>query len=318
MLSRVAERTYWLGRYLERAENTARLLGVSTHLLLDLPRNVRLGWRTLVEITGADALFDERFHNADERNVVRFMLGDTGNPGSVLSALHLARENARTTREILPNEAWERINDLYLLLQERSATGVRRAERQPLLQRIIAGCQGFTGLLEGCLSHADAYTFICLGRNLERADMTTRILDAGSARLLGGSEGTELTADEQAPYAGVLWMNVLRSLSGLQMYRQHVLDRINAEDVLIFVLQDERFPRAIAHCMRDLQALLAELPRHEEALRQVAAVSRRVRDLDIPRLLADDGLHAYIDELQLGFAEIHTRIAATWFLPAAA
>jgi len=306
MLSRVAERTYWLGRYLERAENTARLLGVSTHLLLDLPRNVRLGWRTLVEITGADALFDERFHNADERNVVRFMLGDTGNPGSVLSALHLARENARTTREILPNEAWERINDLYLLLQERSATGVRRAERQPLLQRIIAGCQGFTGLLEGCLSHADAYTFICLGRNLERADMTTRILDVRTASLIP-DEVTGLRS-----FDNIQWMSVLKSLTAYQMYRLEMQVRVKRAMVLEFLFRSQRFPRSVRRCLDELERRLEMLPNHEDPLRVVHRMKRTLAEAPVQEL-SQDSLHAFIDELQIGLGDVHAALDATFF-----
>lgn len=314
MLSRVAERIYWLGRYVERAENTTRILNVSTNLLLDLPRNVRLGWRTLVEITGSVEQFDARFQNCDERNVVRYLLGDLSNPGSVLSAINMARENARTAREILPFEAWERINDIYLLLRDRTAAGVGRSERPRILQQIITGCQAFTGFLEGCMSHESAYTFVSLGQNLERADMSTRILDVGSARLLSGHAGTALRPEEQAPYTNVLWMSVLRSLSAYQMYRQHVQDRVNAEDVLIYLLQNRRFPRAVAYCLKEIESYLGELPRHEEALRQTVAIERRVHSAAIPALL-ESGLHEFIDDLELGYAAIHDQIAATWFLP---
>lgn len=310
MLSRVAERVYWLGRYVERAENTARLVYVYWHLMLDVPVHVQPGWATLVDIVGSQASFAQRGVPADERHVVRFLLADRANPGSVLSSLGMARENARTTREILPLEAWEHVNDVYLSARERAPTGVGRRGRQPFLQSVIAACQSFTGIITGCMSHDDAYNFIRIGRDLERADMTTRLLDVGA----GALELRPPADEDDDPYASVLWMSVLRSLSAYQVYRQHVRDRVNAEDVVAYLLQDDRFPRAVAYCLGDLEARLRQLPRHEEAVRAVAQSKRRVQDAHIAPLL-DHGLHEFIDELQLGFANVHERVAATWFLP---
>ncbi|MGE0384315.1 MAG: alpha-E domain-containing protein [Gammaproteobacteria bacterium] len=313
MLSRVAQRIYWLGRYVERAESTARLVQVMATLLLDLPRDVRLGWRTLIDITGSGPAFDEAGAEPDERTVVRFMLWDQSNPGSVLSSLNAARENARTTREILPTEAWERINTGFLALRDSAGGAASYSQRHPILQRIIAECQGFTGMLSGGMSHEAPATFVRLGRYLERADMATRILDVGSARLLT-REDTELTREQQGAYTNVLWMSVLRSLSALQMYRQHVHDRVNAEDVIAFLLQDMKFPRAVAHCLGQIGVCLAQLPRHDGAGASLAAVSQLATGADVSALVRH-GLHEFIDDLQLGFAAIHDRIADTWFLP---
>lgn len=316
MLSRVAERIYWLGRYMERSENLARLVNVNSHLLMDLPKGIRVGWGSLIDISGTGDYFRRGdTEQADERTVVRFMLADRDNPASLLNNLSWARENARITREVIPMEAWELLNNVYLDAKENLSKSVARRERTKTLHQVIAGVQQFTGLLAGCMSHNNAYDFIRAGRNLERADMTTRIVDAGSADLLPHLTGAEDSVVE--PYDNILWMSVLRSLSGYQMYRQHVQDRVNANDVVKFLLQDNMFPRAVAHALGELELCLQKLPNSEGPLRAVTGVRRRVRSADIPVLL-QAGLQEYVDKLQLELGDVHQEIASTWFLPVVA
>ncbi len=316
MLSRVAERIYWLGRYLERTENTARLLTVYSNLLLDLPRGAKVGWHTLVEITGSQGEFSKSYQNIDERSVNRFLLSDQNNYSSVISSLALARENARTTREIIPTEAWEQINKLYLFTKENMGKATARGPRHQLLQDIIAHCQQITGLLAGAMSHNSGYNFLRLARSLERADMTTRIVDVGSITLLPSLTQPSGAKAEPAtrPFANMIWMSVLHSLSAYQMYRQHVLDRVNGEDVVTFLLQDSQFPRAVGHCLGKLESCLKYLPNNEAALKQVSMAVALVNDANIAELL-DSGLLEYIDELQVQFANVHACITETWFLP---
>ncbi|MAN51591.1 MULTISPECIES: alpha-E domain-containing protein [Marinimicrobium] len=314
MLSRVAERIYWMSRYMERSENVARLVNVNSHLLMDLPRGIRVGWGSLIKISGTGDYFNRGdTEEADERTVVRFMLSDRDNPASLLNSLSWARENARITREIIPMEAWELINNLYLEVKDNLSKSVARRERNRVLHTVIASIQQFTGLLAGCMSHNSAYDFIRIGRNLERADMTTRIVDAGSANLLPHLSGEE---DVLEPYDNILWMSVLRSLSAYQMYSQHVQDRVNAEDVVTFLLQDGMFPRSVSHSLGELESCLHKLPNSDEALRAVTGVRRRLRSANIPELL-ESGLQEYVDNVQLEVADIHRQIANTWFLPVA-
>lgn len=315
MLSRVAERIYWLGRYMERGENVARLVNVNSNLLLDLPRGTRLGWGSLIDISGTGNYFHRATEQADERTVVRFMLVDKENPSSLLNSLSWARENARITREIIPMEAWELINDLYHFIKDNSTAAVNRRDRSTILLQVISHVQQFTGLLTGCMTHNDAYDFIRLGRNLERADMTTRIVDAGLVHLLPkvaepGSEGHDVS-----PYHNVMWMSVLRSLSGYQMYRQHVRDRVNAKDVVTFLLQNENFPRAAAHSLQELELCLKTLPMHKTVLREAVQTHQKVSTADVGALLANSGLHDYIDEIQTAIGLVHERITDTWFSP---
>jgi uncharacterized alpha-E superfamily protein len=304
MLSRVAERMYWFGRYIERIENTARLINVNTNLVLDLPK-VKYIWSSLISITGYEEQFFSRFTVLDEKNVIKFLLDDDS--CSLLSSVRLARENARTTREIMPNEAWEKVNKLYLYISKNLAKGQKRDGRHQFLMDITEKCQELTGYLSGCMSLDDAYNFMKIGADLERADMTTRILDVGCLNLLL-PENPEIRE-----YENILWMNVLQSLTAYQMYRQHVDDRVNGEDVVDFLLKDEKFPRAVAHCLYDVNESFAQLPNHDEPLRSVTHAQRVVSNANVAELLASEDLHMFIDEIQADLSEIHGQIANTWF-----
>ncbi|MDH3640421.1 MAG: alpha-E domain-containing protein, partial [Gammaproteobacteria bacterium] len=236
MLSRVAERLYWMARDIERAENTARLVHVYTDTMLDLPKGVGLYWGQLLEITGIDEAFGENYQRAGQGRIIKFMLAGEKNPGSLLCSLGAARENTRTTRDQMPSEAWEHINELYLFAKKRLARPISRIRLLEFLSDVVMRCQQIAGLLAGTMSHGYGYQFVRLGRNLERADMTTRILDIGSAALLAQEGEVERLENR-------LWMNVLRSLSAYQMYRQNVRRRIRREDVIGYLVQDVRFPR---------------------------------------------------------------------------
>nr|WP_296748782.1 alpha-E domain-containing protein [Thioalkalivibrio sp.] len=307
MLSRVAERLYWLARYIERAENTARMVMSFNLVSLDMPKTVKLSWKGLVAVTGTDDIFDEHYQRDDERNCVKFLLADHYNPSSVFSSLKSARENVRTTRDLVPSEAWEIVNELYLFARDNMDAGIGKRGRYQFLSEIVQRCQTLTGLLAGCMSHDPAYDFIRLGRNLERADMTSRQIDVGAIRFL------KKASDDPSPYDGLLWTSILRSQSGFQMYRQHVKRRINGADVVRFLLQDIPFPRAVAHALRYVQEALERLPRNEVPLRLVMQARRHALGADVDQLISEDRLHDFLDSLQQDIAEIHDAIVDTWF-----
>ncbi len=307
MLSRVAERMYWFGRYNERAENTARLISVNANLMLDLPGMVKHVWKDLIHITGGGDRFYRRFSRADERNVVKFLLADDSNPGSLLNSVRMARENARTTREIIPTEAWERINEFYLYVRKNVDKALKREGRHKFLHDVITNCNQMTGLLFGNMSHGNAYHFIRIGRNLERADMTTRIVDAGCLNLV------QENPDIPDSYDNILWMNVLRSLSAYQMYRQNVLDRVNGEDVVDFLIKDIEFPRAVAHCLSELESCFSMLPHNDHPLRSITHSRRVINEVNVAKLMESNGLHELIDAIQIDLAGIHNQVGQTWF-----
>lgn len=308
MLSRVAERMYWIGRYLERCESTARLVGVTSAAALDLPRGVEPGWASLLTIIGAEATFHGRYQNADERNVVRFLLADAWHSASLVQSVSLARENARTTREIMPTESWELINDLHRHVSENAQSGVARRGRHEFLAAVIAAAQQITGQLDGTMSHDHPWQFFRLGQTLERADMSTRIIDACS--VITDARGRGESPPES--FESVLWMSLLRSLSALQMYRQTMRERVSGEDVLRYLLGDRRFPRAVAFCLDEMESTLRHLPRPAVPLRCVSDARSVLFDSDVETLMSG-GLRGYLDRLQLEFGIIHSHIGQTWF-----
>ena len=313
LLSRVAERVYWQARYLERAENVARLLHVFSALQLDLPKGTKLGWQTLVQITGHEEQFVEKYKQENERNVVRFLLAER-NGISLVDMLAFARENARTTREIMPTEAFELINGLYYFARDNAEAGISRAERNEILDQIVSRSQQIGGLMAGTMSRDEAYSFVRLGRSLERADMTTRIVDVDSQKLMPELEVEDAEPEAREPYENILWMNVLRSSSAYQMYRQHVRERINGEDVVRFLLQNEQLPRSAAHNLTTMTKVLRNLPNSNKVNWQVNKTRKLVRDADVNRLLRR-GLVRHLDSVQKEIAQVHFKIADTWFLP---
>jgi len=307
MLSRVAENLYWMARYIERAENTARLINVNTNLMLDLPKIAQPGWEPIIEILGAKEHFLSIHPDADERSVLRYLISDAQNPLSIISSLAMARENSRTIRDIIPREAWETINNLFMFARENSQKGVSIRGRHDYLRGVISGAQTMTGLLAGTMLHDEGYNFMKMGRNLERADMTTRIIDVRTANLLEDSHET-LT-----PFENIQWMSVLKSLTGYQMYRRVVRFRIRRPDVLMFLLQEQRFPRSFYHAVREVEGCLLELPHHKDPVAEVKTLQDKVLKAD-PTKLKQEQLHRFIDRLQIGLAKVHNSIDKTYFL----
>lgn len=305
MLSRVAERVYWLARYLERAENTARLIQVRHHSVLDMPRSAQPDWGLLLDVLGTREHFDTRPGAPSEKNIISYVFGDRENPTSILSCLAAARENMRTTREILPSETWELVNSLYLSVNRRSSKELPRASRHKVLSGVILSCQQITGMLAGSMNQDAAYQFLRMGRNLERADMTTRIMDSATVEL-GGDE------EDIAPWRNVLWISVLQSMSAYQMYRLHVQRNVEPEEVLAFLLQGKVFPRSVSHSLQVIDDCAGLLPSNERAVKVITSAQRKLKRIDTKKLKGA-ALHKFIDDMQLKFGDIHTGIASTWF-----
>jgi uncharacterized alpha-E superfamily protein len=307
MLSRSAERLYWLARYLERTENIARLVNVHMNLLMDLPKGVEMGWRQLISINASDQEFYKRNNVANERNVTRFLLSDGSYPGSLFSSLTAARENIRTSRELLPDEAWEQVNEMYLFAKNNLETVANRRQRVIFLNEILKGCQRFTGLLSGYMSHNHPYSFIRLGRNIERADMTSRILDLASLLL------SESRSDEVRQYETILWMNILKALNALLMYRQQKHNRVNGDDVLNFLLLDTNLPRSVICCISEISTCISKLPNHHELPIKVNELETYIKAIDTQNTTQIQ-LRGILDDLQNKIGSLHNQIADNWFL----
>lgn len=307
MLSRVAENLYWMARYLERAENTARLINSTTQVLLDLPKGARFGWDILIRVVGLDDLYHAKYAQADEYGIVRFLIQDEDNPSSILSSIRHARENSRTFREVLPTEFWERVNALYLYIQRNaSRTTQSRSQRYEVLSHVIEARQSIVGLITGSMSHDVAYQFIKLGRNIERADMTTRIVDVNSAVLLPEDRVVAGPALER------LWMATLLALSAYQMYRRHVAVHVRGPEVVNFLLKDPHFPRTVRHCLDEIEGCLSVLPHHTAPMQAARRAWRRLEHMRLDDL-APHVLHEYLDQVQADLGAIHAAVSRQYF-----
>lgn len=308
MLSRVAENIYWMCRYIERAENIARVLSVNGNLQLDLPRGIKPDWRPLIEVTGANTMFEERYGDYGERQVVRFLIGDRNCPSSIRNALQNARENCRTVRDILPREAWQYLTELQMFVDENLSVGLTRSSRHAFLQRIIRTCQMIMGLLGSTMTRDLAYQFLRLGRNIERADMTTRFVNMRLAVEPTGElpDTTQLTK--------VQWVNVLGSLSAYHMYRRKMLTQVVQEHVLWFLFKDDEFPRSLSHCLNAIEECLGALENSRPCMLALRKVVRTTDRTDLHDLKPGK-LDEIIDEIQIGLIDTHTAIARMYFLP---
>jgi len=308
MLSRVADNLYWMARYLERTENLARLVDVSASLMLDLPQRLSPGWEPLISITGNKQHYAERASDYSESSVVQFIVADEKNPGSMLTSIARARAIARTVRDILPREVWEQINELYLYVGEHAAEASTKRTRYAFLGRVTTGMQTLTGMFEGIFNEGDALSFLTIGRNIERADMTSRIVDVRAAAMM-----VAVSAEDLRPFETVLWMNVLRSLSGYQMYRLKTRERVYGAGVVRFLLAEEHFPRACVCCLRRAEEVLHRLPNSEPLLRRVGRMRRAIHHTRF-EALGQAELHEFIDRLQLSLARTNDELARIYFV----
>lgn len=307
MLSRVAENLYWMTRNMERAEDTARLINAVTLMSMDMPGDVRFGWSSLIRVAGLDHVFFEHYAEANEASVMRFLICDENNPSSILCCITRARENTRTFREVLPWECWEWVNELYLYGKQNLVGDLTRRRRYDVLQSVIRRRQSIVGLLSGTMSHDVAFQFLRLGRNVERADMTSRILDVSCAVI---PPRTEIGTSQ---YSDLAWMNILKALSAYQMYRRYVSVHADGAKVIEFLLKNREFPRTITHCLKEMLEVLRQLPHPEPILATVRETLSLVERAD-SETLAQRGLHAFTDQIQLGLGQINDALRRHYFM----
>ncbi len=307
MLSRVAERLYWMARYLERAEDTARLTQSYTHLFMDIPEGTEPGWDVLINIMDLAEHYNNRYRVFNEQNVLKFLIADTDNHSSIVNSVQSARENVRTTRDVLPAEVWEHVNEMYLYTREQAEKSIGRRNRHQFLDEIIARCQMINGLITSTLRRDHAYSFINLGRLLERADMTTRVIDVGAGALLSNEQ----------PHPAIdplIWASLLQSLSAMGTYRRNVGPLLEAEAIVDFVFHDPKLPRSVRYCLDGVRRELLQLHNHQQALKLLER-SRRQLSRFHPERASREELHRFIDRFQLGLSELCTVVDQSWFLP---
>jgi uncharacterized alpha-E superfamily protein len=310
LLSRVADAVYWMGRYIERAENVARFIDVNHNLMIDLPGDYAGQWQPIIDTTGDRGLFQRRYGVASQQNVVRFLSFDPEYPNSIYSCVLAARENARSVRETISSEMWEQMNTLYLLITGES----RRAMREELpefCREVRMACHLFQGLTENTMSHSEPWQFIRLGSSLERADKTTRLLDVKYFILLPS------VRDVGTPYDDIQWSAVLKSVSGFEMYRKRH-GRITPDRIVEFLLLDSEFPRAVRHCIglahQSLHAITGT-PASEFSCGAEQQLGRLRSELNYAQVsdIVTSGLHEFFDALQVKMNTIDEYIQGDFF-----
>ena len=316
LLSRVADRIYWGARYTERAEDTARVIRAYGDLLVDMPVELTLRWDPLVALAGSSALFTQRQtqgtsgsvqEQSTEHRVIEFLLADRSNPGSVVSSIAFARENLRTTREVLPREAWQTLNQLHQYASSEADRAIGRRSRDRFLGRVVDDSRRIDGQIDSTMTRAAPYRMWQLGRFIERADMTTRVLGVRAAAILS-FDGSSFEDDHDE----VQWMGVLRSVSALQMYQRATHGPIEGASVVRFLLYYSRFPRSVQGCLDEVRAVVATLPAPEPVLAALDAADGALASC-APG--ADDGavLDDAMDTVQTALAVLDRCIAERYF-----
>lgn len=313
MLSRVANSIYWISRYVERAENYARLIDVDYNLAMDLPPGlVQQQWRPLVLTTGDEELFREHYSEFTKKNVIQFLAFDTANPNSISSCLFSARENARTVREIIPSEMWMQLNEMYL--STRSVIKAGDWSQKVLMaffRDIKQGGHLFSGIMDSTFSHAQGWHFGNLGRFIERADKTGRIIDMKYYYLLPNPDyvGTPLDLMQ--------WSALLKSASAFEMYRK-TFGKLDVTNIIKFLVLDRDFPRAVRYCLIQAEQSLHDIAGTErftfetKAEKEMGKLRSELDYTDVNDIF-EFGLHEYMDEFQLKLNNVGHAVTETFF-----
>ncbi len=312
MLSRVADSVFWINRYMERVENYARFISVNFNLALDLPPQVEEQWEPLIVATADDDVFKKYYDVPTRENVIDFLTFDTRNPNSILSNLYNIRENARTIRETITREMWEHINQLYHDVNAAAEVKSRTLSRiQDFLNEIKMGSQLFFGIVDASLTRGEIWHFGTMGRYIERADKTARIVDVKYFILLPDIK------EVGSPLDMMQWTAVLKSASAYNMYRQQYTE-ITPALITEFLLLDRYFPRSVLHCLRMAEGSLRAVSGtplgsfSNMAEKKIGQLRSDLEFMDVKDIM-DRGMHEFLDEIQIRCNEISAEIHEAFF-----
>jgi uncharacterized alpha-E superfamily protein len=307
MLSRVADSLYWLSRYIERAENNARILDVNLQVTLDEdhegPVSEQRSWEPILATLEDITLFKSIYPATSAETVCEFVTFSAENPNSILCCISRARENARTVREYISSEMWERINGLYLWLNSGAARPLYTTGAIDFYRHVVDCAHQFHGTTDATLTRGEGWNFLQIGKYLERADSGSRILDLKYHILLPHGERVGGTVDT------VQWQAVLKSCSGLEAYRKLHTGQVTPWSVAEFIILHDNFPRSIRFCVDNLDIAVHRLSGVDrahfsnEAERLSGRLCSSLNYATIGDILKT-GLHQYLDAIQLRLVEI--------------
>jgi uncharacterized alpha-E superfamily protein len=315
MLSRTADHLFWMARYTERAENTARMLDVRLQysLMPQSPLADQQGWRTMLGVSELQGQYDAKHKTVTQREVIDFMVRDPDNPSSIASCLRAARENARAVRGTLTTECWEVVNTTWLALQQHLKTRMFENNPGQFLEWVKYRSHMSRGVTLGTMFQDEAFNFIRLGTFLERADNTARILDV-KFRFFE-SETFEDGAQGEFYYLAAL----LRSVSAFETYRKAYRDAITPTRVAELLILQSNMPRSLVACMcavvANLQEVRNELSHDTERLAD--QLHTELQSAQIEDILEREGLHQFLTRFLASIAELGNGIGRDFLLPVA-
>ena len=301
MLSRVGDSTYWMGRYIERAENNARLLDVNVQMLLDFEsrrgETERQLWGPILSTLEDTELFAELHGEFTASAVLDYVTFEGRNPNSIRSCINYARENARAVRDQISSEMWEQINALWLYFQDGSAVRDFRANSHEFYDKVTYASQLFQGVTDATMTHGEAWRFVRAGKFIERADSTSRILDLKYHLILPSGEHVGGNVDISQ------WMSVLRSCSGMEAYLKIRKGDVTPWGVAEFLICHGEFQRSIRFCVDCLDLMLHEISGTEEGHfanepERLSGLLRSQLDYATVDGIFRTGLHEYLDGVQ--------------------
>ena len=319
MLSRVADSLYWMSRYAERAENIARILDVNLQLMLDMPKlgpdEQKVLWEPVLRSTGDYDDFYKFHKETTSENVIDCLTLNPKNSNSIVSCITTARENARHVREQISLEMWEEINRTYLWMKSQTLKKIQKQGPYEFFTAVKNASHLFQGITDGTMTHGEDWDFIQVGKYLERADMTTRILDA--------NDEIFITRPSKHTHTGgtLQWSAILRSCSSHDAYRKFYVAQVEPDKVVEFLILNEFFPRSIRFCAGALDEALRRISgcKDEHFTNQAEKLTGRlVAELNYSALedIKTVGMHKYMDELQIKLNSIGEAIFQTYlFFP---
>jgi uncharacterized alpha-E superfamily protein len=308
MLSRVANSLYWMSRYIERADNVARILDVNLQLLLDFRRlddeHLARHWTPIVQSTGDEEHFFKMYEEANGHTVTDYFVFERENPNSIVSSIAQARENARMVRDQITIEMWEEINRIHLMVRSPRARDLWDSSPAEFFHEIRSCSCNLQGLIDSTITRNEGWYFLQAGKYIERADKTTRILDLRHETL--PPKGVPVLINQTD---ALEWSAVLRSCSAWDAYRHiHGVD-VGPRRVTQLLLLSPEFPRSVRFCVSELDAVLRALSGVQpgrfsnDAEKRCGRLLSRLLFTDAPEIFSY-GLHAYLDDLQLQLNDV--------------
>ena len=310
MLSRIADSLFWIARYVERAEDTARILDVNYHMLMEQPnQSYRFRWGPLVAISGEHERFSAHYADADARNVFEFLAFREDNPNSIVRSIRMARENARTIRDRISREMWEDINSLYHNVMAAKPDDEMAVGPHRFCSTVRIGAHRFHGVANDTLPHDEGWYFLLAGKALERSEMTARIVDVEYHKLLDSALG---------PPDYHQWMAVLKSVAAYEFYRRHYHSRIEPEHVAELLVLHAKHPRSIRFSIAELEHSLRAISgspsgSYANEAERLTGKLHQVLMYDRIQEIFARGLHEFLTDLQKTCRVIGEHIARIYF-----